>query len=117
MFSSRTSQILTALSTFALGFAAGMLCAPQSGAATRSRIADEARAQLRQAEARLKEMEARLHTLDDRIASAGQQVGNRMRAAADQAKDTILPAIDDVAESLDLDENEVSRELRHLTRK
>ncbi len=117
MFSSRTSQILTALSTFALGFAAGMLCAPQSGAATRSRIADEARGQLRQAEARLREMEARLHTLDDRLATAGQQVGDRVRAVADQAKETILPVIDHAAEALDLDENEVSRELRHLTRK
>lgn len=125
MPSLKTSQIITALSAFAAGFAAGMLYAPQSGEKLRAQIADQARTQLRQAENRLKELESRMRTLEQRLVNAGlqlrervrNQVSERMRNVADQTRDTILPALDDAADALRLDENEVSRDLRHMTRK
>jgi gas vesicle protein len=109
--------IVTAVSGFALGVVAGMLFAPESGDKLRARIANEAREQLRQAEARLKTMEGHLRTLDERVASARQQVTQRVRNAAEHARTTLLPTLDAAADALKLEERELSRDLRHMTRK
>lgn len=118
MRSSRTlSHLASALSGFALGVAAGMLFAPQSGEQLRNRIASEARDQLRQAEARLRDMEKQMRSLDERMAAAREQVGHRVRNVADQARETVLPSIGDAAHQAAIDEKELGQDLRHLTRR
>ncbi|MEZ4701609.1 MAG: YtxH domain-containing protein [Rhodothermales bacterium] len=111
------SHVVTALTGFALGVAAGLLFAPESGEKLRQRLADEAREQLRQAEARLRDLESQLKSLDDRLSTVGQGVSDRVRATAGQARDAILPALDEAAEQVTLEEKEVSRDLRHMTRR
>ncbi len=115
--SSPVSLILAAASGFALGAAAGLLFAPQSGDKLRARIADEAREQVRQAEARLKEMDARFRALESRLTAAGQDVTRRVRTAAEQARDTVIPTIDTAAEAARIDEKELAQDLRHMTRR
>ena len=111
------SIIAAAASGFAIGVAAGLLCAPQTGEKLRGRIADETREQVRQAEARLKEMDARFRSLETRLSTAGQEVSRRVRSVAEQARDTVLPTLDAAAEAAGIDEKELTQDLRHMTRR
>ncbi|MDZ4701374.1 MAG: YtxH domain-containing protein [Rhodothermales bacterium] len=115
--SSALSLLASAASGFALGVAAGLLFAPQSGDKLRTRIADEVREQVRQAEARLKDLDTRFQSLETRLSAAGQDVTRRVRTAAEQARDTVLPTLDAAAEAARIDEKELGQDLRHMTRR
>jgi gas vesicle protein len=115
--SSTLSLIAAAASGFAMGVAAGLLFAPESGEKLRGRIADEAREQVRKAEARLRDMEAQFRSLETRLTAAGQEMTHRVRTAAEQARNTVLPTLDAATEAARINEKEVAQDLRHMTRR
>lgn len=116
--------VLTALVAFAGGFLAGILLAPDSGAKTRERIAEEAKVRMRRLEGRLDSLQEQLAGLDDavkhtasdisrKVKSASTQVGQKFREATQQAVD-VLPAD---ADAFHVDPADVTGDLRRMPRK
>lgn len=114
---SRLSQLSTIVAVFATGLCAGLLLAPRSGETTRRRLAVRARYQMRRAEQKLDEVEQQLSTLNDRISETSKDLSTRVRTAAEETISDHLPDLGSTADDWNLDEKEVSRELRHMSRK
>jgi gas vesicle protein len=112
----RLTQLCTVLAAATTGFCAGLLLAPHSGENTRRRIAVRARKQLRRAELKLDEVEQQMSELNDRLHSVSEEIGTRMRTAAQHTIDEHLPDLSAGADTWKLDEKEISRDLRHLSR-
>lgn len=121
---STRDTLLTAVVAFAGGFLAGILLAPDSGAKTRERIADEAKARMRRLEGRLDSLQEQLAGLDDavkntasdlsrRVKAASTQVGQKFRDATHQAVD-VLPTD---ADAFHVDPGDVTGDLRRMPRK
>lgn len=114
---SRLSQLSTVVAVFATGLFAGLLLAPRSGENTRRRMAVRARFQMRRAEQKLDEVEQQLASLNDRISETGKDITTRVRTIAEETLNDHLPDLGSDADEWNLSEGEVSRELRHLSRK
>ena len=76
----------------------------------------EARLQLRAAEEKLEQVEEQLAKVNERIQAAGKDLGDKVREAAHEAADEIIP---DLAKDgdWDLTKDEMEKELRHLSRR
>ena len=105
----RSTEIVSGIALFAAGFVAGMLFAPKSGDALRSEISRHARQRVAWAEDQLKEVENKLEDMEERIANSAGNLSSKVKEAASVVK------IEE--EGFDVAEDEVARDLRHLTRK
>ncbi len=121
---STRDTLLTALAAFAGGLLTGILIAPDSGARTRERIADEARARMKRLEGRLDSIQEQLSGLDDvlgrktadltrRARQVGEQVSARVRSAAHEAG-SVVP---DDPDAFHVDSGEVAHDLRRMPKK
>ncbi len=108
------TRFCTLTAAFTTGLCVGLLVAPRSGEHTRRRIAVRARWQMRRAEHKLEEVERQLTELNERLNATRQEWGTRLREAAEE---TIGDHIPDLSDDWDLKEEEVSRELRNMSRK
>ena len=113
----RQSQLLTAVVAFAGGFLAGVLFAPQSGREARRRIAETAQDSTRWMGERLQAVETQLGAVEQQIQAAGAQFGEKMRGAAGKAVDQYVPSVPDDADALQIDQEDVDHDLRHMPRK
>ncbi len=93
------------------------MIAPQSGKALRKRMRDEAESQLRSAEEKLEMIEDQLGKVNERIQATGKDLGDKVREAAQEAADEILPDVTKGSEEWDLTKDEMEKELRHLSRR
>ena len=109
----RFSHIVTVAAAFTAGLCAGMMMAPASGKALRRRMQQEARSQLKTAEAKLEQVEAQLLKVNERIQSAGKDLGDRVREAADD----YIPDLAKEGEDWNLTKEDMEQELRHLSRR
>jgi len=113
----RQALLLTAVSSFASGFLAGVLLAPYSGREARRRLVQTTQDSTRWAAGRLHDLEARLGTLEQQIHTAGTQLGDKMRETAHKAVDPYLPVLPEEDEAWKVERDELARDLRHLPRR
>lgn len=113
----RFSNIVTVVAAFTAGLCAGLMIAPESGRNLRRRISDEAKAQLKTAEDKLEMVESQLAKVNEQIQAAGKDLGDKVREAAQDAADELIPDLAKSAEDWDLTKDEMERELRNLSRR
>lgn len=106
-------RALTGLFAFAGGMLAGILLAPQSGAATRAKLSEEGRVQLKRMEDQLASLEKKLAEVGDHVVATSHEMGGKMR---ESTVGQVLPDVPD-AEAFKVDDKEVASDLRHLPRK
>lgn len=112
----RQTQLLTAVAAFAGGFLAGVLLAPQSGREARRRIVQTAQDSTRWVEDRLQTIETQLGVLEQQMQAAGAQFGEKVREAATRTVEHYVPALSDDGDLLEMDQEDLTRDLRHLPR-
>ena len=106
-------RAFTGLVAFAGGMLAGILLAPQSGAATRAKLSEEGRVQLKRMEDQLAVLEKKLSEVGGQVVASGHEMGGKMR---ESTVGQVLPDVPD-SESFKVDDKEVASDLRHLPRK
>lgn len=111
----RVSQIITVAAAFTAGICTGLMLAPQSGKNLRRKISLEARSQLRAAEKKMDMVESQLTAVNDRLQNASKDLGDRVREAANEAAEEILPDITKDSDNWNLTKGEVESELRNLS--
>lgn len=104
--------LVTGLAAFAGGVVAGILFAPDSGARTRARIAEEARAQARNLEKKLSGLESKIDDLQKQVRETGTHLGERVVEAARHAA---APVPDD-PEAFHVEKGDVAQDLRRMPR-
>ncbi|GIV59587.1 YtxH domain-containing protein [Rhodocaloribacter litoris] len=109
--------ICTALLAFAGGVAAGILFAPDSGRASREKIAARLRAERRRIEQQLRAMEEQLSSLEAQLVSAGQEVGEKVREAAQRVQAQLTPDLPGDPDAWKVEDNELGRDLRRMPRR
>jgi len=109
---SRQSLLLTALASFAGGFVAGVLMAPES----RRRLAAGAQGSARWVGHQMHAIEAQLTALEHQLNTISADLGERVRATTKEAFDPHVPSIPD-EEMWEFEGEDVARDLRRMPRK
>lgn len=99
--------LFVAAATFAGGFVAGLMAAPESGSASRRRLAEKAQIQRQRLGEHLQAIEQQLAALEQDLHLLGKRFSDQLRSDAG-AEEPI---------TWDLDSEEVTRELRGMPRK
>lgn len=107
----RTNVLLTALATFAGGFVAGLILAPQSGRDARGALAQKLRAQTQRLEAHVHAVEAHIEEVEAHLQHSGEALGSRVKGALDVQ---VAGALEEDAWSLE--QEDLARDLRQLPR-
>jgi len=102
-----TARFFVAAATFAGGFVAGLMAAPDSGRASRRRIAEKAQTQRHRLGEHLHAIEEQLVVLEQDLHQLGKRFGDQLRADGGTEE----------AITWDVDPEEVTRELRGMPRK
>ena len=100
-----------AAATFASGFLSGLMFAPDSGRASRRRIAEKAQAQGRRLGEHIQSIEKQLCVLERDLQLLGRRLGDQLHSA------TQGHAGADDEMTWEVDPEEVTRELRGMPRK
>jgi gas vesicle protein len=96
-----------AAATFAGGFLAGLMAAPDSGHVSRQRLAEKAQTQRHRLGEHLQAIEKQLAALEQDLHLLGKRFSDQLRSD-DEAEEAI---------TWDIDSEEVARELRGMPRK
>ena len=110
----RTASVFfIAATAFGAGAVAGLLFAPASGTESRKKITGQVKAQTANLERQLREVEKNLTDLEEQVRVSGQELGSRVRTAANNAMDRLLPDVPE-DESWSMEKSDLTSDLPHI---
>lgn len=111
--SKTATVVVIAAAAFGAGAVAGMLFAPASGEENRRRLAQQVKDQTTGLEKQIKDVESNISNLEKQIRQSGQEIGARVKTAANSAIDRLLPdAPND--DSWNIENTDVASDLPHM---
>ena len=116
MAKSQFANIVTVFAAFTAGICTGLMLAPSSGKQLRRRIGEEAQEKLKVAEEKLEFVESQISEVNQKLQEAGKELGDRVKEAAKESLDDVIPDLSADGESWDLTKDDVNKELRRMAR-